>query len=108
MIGLLFPSGLFTVTVKIMIPYLAVILAFVYFLFLKFIYSRHRRVFLRSLKHVTNGSWSDGTEGAGVRALVVTAHPDDECLFFSPIIIQLVSLNAKVHLLCLSQGMATF
>ncbi|CAF98507.1 unnamed protein product, partial [Tetraodon nigroviridis] len=43
-------------------------------------------------------------KGAGIRALVVTAHPDDECMFFAPAIIQLVSLNVDVHLLCLSQG----
>jgi len=33
--------------------------------------------------------------------LLVTAHPDDECLFFSPI---LLSLRSSVSILCLSNG----
>ncbi|XP_044078056.1 N-acetylglucosaminyl-phosphatidylinositol de-N-acetylase isoform X1 [Siniperca chuatsi] len=44
------------------------------------------------------------THGADIRALIVTAHPDDECMFFAPTIIRLVELNASVHLLCLSEG----
>lgn len=39
-----------------------------------------------------------------VRALVVIAHPDDECMFFAPSIIMLLKQNASVHLLCLSSG----
>ncbi|KAG5844401.1 hypothetical protein ANANG_G00162130 [Anguilla anguilla] len=39
-----------------------------------------------------------------VRALLVTAHPDDECMFFAPTILRLLQLNASVHLLCLSSG----
>ncbi|KAL0994415.1 hypothetical protein UPYG_G00121910 [Umbra pygmaea] len=39
-----------------------------------------------------------------VRALFLTAHPDDECMFFAPAILRLVELNASVHVLCLSQG----
>ncbi|KAJ3322842.1 hypothetical protein HDV06_002703 [Boothiomyces sp. JEL0866] len=35
--------------------------------------------------------------------LLVTAHPDDECMFFSPAIIQLSKTN-KIHVLCLSIG----
>lgn len=39
------------------------------------------------------------------RVLIVTAHPDDECMFFGPIIL---SLNRReqcsIHLLCLSNG----
>lgn len=103
----LFLSGLFTVTVKIMSPCLAVFLAFFYFVCIKYSYSRHQRNFLKSLKHLLNVSSSSERKGAGIRALVVTAHPDDECMFFAPAIIQLVSLNVDVHLLCLSQGMAT-
>lgn len=104
---LLFPSGLFTVTVKIMSLYLAVVSAFFYFVCIKYIYSRHQRNFLKSLKHVINVSLSNERKGTGIRALVVTAHPDDECMFFAPAIIELVALNASVHLLCLSQGMTT-
>lgn len=103
---LLFPSGLFTVTVKIMSLYLAVFLAFVYFFCIKYSYSRHQRNFLKSLKHVINVSSSRERQGADIRALVLTAHPDDECMFFAPAIVQLVALNANVHLLCLSKGMA--
>ncbi|XP_048872882.1 N-acetylglucosaminyl-phosphatidylinositol de-N-acetylase [Brienomyrus brachyistius] len=40
----------------------------------------------------------------GVRALLITAHPDDECMFFAPTILRLLELNASVHLLCLSSG----
>eukprot|EP01137_Pigoraptor_chileana_P000708 Opistho-2@37306 len=37
-------------------------------------------------------------------ALVVTAHPDDECLFFAPSILRLASDGRNVHVLCLSTG----
>ncbi|ORE09621.1 LmbE-like protein [Rhizopus microsporus var. microsporus] len=41
------------------------------------------------------------------RVLVVTAHPDDECMFFGPTITTLVSLvKCRVHVLCLSNGNA--
>ena len=36
--------------------------------------------------------------------LVITAHPDDECMFFSPAILNLKQ-SSTVHLLCLSTGM---
>uniref|UniRef100_A0A673B8M6 N-acetylglucosaminylphosphatidylinositol deacetylase n=1 Tax=Sphaeramia orbicularis TaxID=375764 RepID=A0A673B8M6_9TELE len=48
-------------------------------------------------------SWF-GSAGAEVRVLVVTAHPDDECMFFGPSIIRLTEEKAEVHLLCLSEG----
>jgi N-acetylglucosaminylphosphatidylinositol deacetylase len=35
--------------------------------------------------------------------LILTAHPDDECMFFSPTI-QALNSVANVHVLCLSQG----
>ncbi|XP_076133852.1 N-acetylglucosaminyl-phosphatidylinositol de-N-acetylase [Alosa pseudoharengus] len=38
------------------------------------------------------------------RALFVIAHPDDECMFFSPSIIMLLKQNVSVQLLCLSSG----
>ncbi|CAK6973756.1 hypothetical protein F2P81_008591 [Scomber scombrus] len=44
------------------------------------------------------------TDGADVTALLVTAHPDDECMFFAPTVIRLVELKARVHVLCLSEG----
>lgn len=39
------------------------------------------------------------------RVLLVTAHPDDECMFFGPTILNLRSRNVPVTLLCLSTGM---
>ncbi|KIO22456.1 hypothetical protein M407DRAFT_117892 [Tulasnella calospora MUT 4182] len=39
-----------------------------------------------------------------VKALVVTAHPDDECMFFGPTIIGLREQNAEVYSLVLSNG----
>ena len=37
-------------------------------------------------------------------ALIITAHPDDECMFFGPTIQNLVSSNYDVHLLCCCTG----
>jgi N-acetylglucosaminylphosphatidylinositol deacetylase len=37
--------------------------------------------------------------------LIITAHPDDECMFFSPTILNLTLCN-NVKLLCLSKGNA--
>lgn len=34
----------------------------------------------------------------------VTAHPDDECMFFGPTIVNLIHQNIEVHILCLSTG----
>ena len=36
--------------------------------------------------------------------LLITAHPDDECMFFAPTIIHLLANNQKLFLLCLSEG----
>lgn len=36
--------------------------------------------------------------------LLITAHPDDECMFFAPSIRTLRRLNIPVHVLCLSRG----
>ncbi|GCC35976.1 hypothetical protein chiPu_0014466, partial [Chiloscyllium punctatum] len=41
---------------------------------------------------------------AGAAALLVTAHPDDECMFFAPAILRLTARRLSVHLLCLSTG----
>ncbi|UZJ51850.1 hypothetical protein CBS101457_001170 [Exobasidium rhododendri] len=38
--------------------------------------------------------------------LIVTAHPDDEVMFFAPTILALVGLGVQVHALCLSVGNA--
>lgn len=36
--------------------------------------------------------------------LLVTAHPDDECMFFTPAIRAAIHAGERVHLLCLSSG----
>lgn len=38
------------------------------------------------------------------RILFLIAHPDDECMFFSPSIIHFVESKKDVYLLCLSTG----
>ncbi|XP_019941236.1 N-acetylglucosaminyl-phosphatidylinositol de-N-acetylase isoform X1 [Paralichthys olivaceus] len=86
--------------VKIMSIYLCVFIVLVFLIWIKLIYHRQRRALTKSLKHL----WSRETDWSDIRALVVTAHPDDECMFFAPTIIRLVELNASVHLLCLSEG----
>ncbi|XP_053298213.1 N-acetylglucosaminyl-phosphatidylinositol de-N-acetylase isoform X2 [Pleuronectes platessa] len=80
--------------------YLGVFVVLSFLIWIKCIYRRQRGALLKSLKHLS----SRETVGSDIRALVVTAHPDDECMFFAPTIIRLVELNASVHLLCLSEG----
>ncbi|XP_046679997.1 N-acetylglucosaminyl-phosphatidylinositol de-N-acetylase-like [Homalodisca vitripennis] len=42
------------------------------------------------------------------RVMVITAHPDDECMFFGPLIVRLVKSNrCQVFVLCLSCGNAS-
>ncbi|XP_037950036.1 N-acetylglucosaminyl-phosphatidylinositol de-N-acetylase [Teleopsis dalmanni] len=38
------------------------------------------------------------------RVLFVTSHPDDECMFFGPLIYTLTQRDVQVHILCLSNG----
>uniref|UniRef100_A0A8C7MKE5 N-acetylglucosaminylphosphatidylinositol deacetylase n=1 Tax=Oncorhynchus kisutch TaxID=8019 RepID=A0A8C7MKE5_ONCKI len=82
-----------------------------YFFWIQYIYYRQnsaksRKHWLRFMlcrdKLIKSSQTSDLT--GDVRALFLTAHPDDECMFFAPAILRLVELNASVHLLCLSQG----
>lgn len=61
---------------------------------------------MKSLKRVLTSLADRETDGGDIRALVVTAHPDDECMFFAPTIIRLVELKASVQVLCLSEGTA--
>jgi hypothetical protein len=44
-------------------------------------------------------------QGHVIQALILTAHPDDECMFFSPTILSLVKQDVHVRALCLSSGM---
>lgn len=41
-----------------------------------------------------------------LQALVVTAHPDDECMFFSPAILGLIGQGVEVRALSVSTGNA--
>ncbi|XP_053187002.1 N-acetylglucosaminyl-phosphatidylinositol de-N-acetylase [Scomber japonicus] len=82
--------------------YLAALILLSYLLWIKSIFHRHRRTLFKSLKRVTN--MTSETNGADVTALLVTAHPDDECMFFAPTVIRLLELKARVHVLCLSEG----
>ncbi|XP_029030566.1 N-acetylglucosaminyl-phosphatidylinositol de-N-acetylase [Betta splendens] len=75
-----------------------------YLVWIKCIYCRHRRTLVKSLKRAINVSSINETNNSGIKALIVTAHPDDECMFFAPTIIRLSELNVSVHLLCLSEG----
>ncbi|XP_010609818.1 N-acetylglucosaminyl-phosphatidylinositol de-N-acetylase isoform X2 [Fukomys damarensis] len=45
-----------------------------------------------------------GLLGAGSRTLLVTAHPDDEAMFFAPTVLGLARLKHQVSLLCFSAG----
>ncbi|XP_036691327.1 N-acetylglucosaminyl-phosphatidylinositol de-N-acetylase isoform X2 [Balaenoptera musculus] len=45
-----------------------------------------------------------GLPGAGSRTLLVTAHPDDEAMFFAPTVLGLARLRHQVSLLCFSSG----
>lgn len=38
------------------------------------------------------------------RVLLVTAHPDDECMFFGPTLIALKRRNCRIFVLCMSRG----
>ena len=38
------------------------------------------------------------------RVLIVTAHPDDECMFFGPTLCHLADRDIKAKVLCLSTG----
>ncbi|KAL5015830.1 hypothetical protein ScPMuIL_005419 [Solemya velum] len=46
----------------------------------------------------------DFLEKGSLKAVIVTAHPDDECMFFTPTLLHLVQRGHCVHLVCLSTG----
>ncbi|XP_067823978.1 N-acetylglucosaminyl-phosphatidylinositol de-N-acetylase isoform X1 [Heptranchias perlo] len=58
-------------------------------------------LWIRRIYHKCGRGW--GSAGTGA-ALLVTAHPDDECMFFAPALVRLAGLGLPVHLLCLSTG----
>ncbi|XP_031823721.1 N-acetylglucosaminyl-phosphatidylinositol de-N-acetylase isoform X4 [Sarcophilus harrisii] len=45
-----------------------------------------------------------GRDGSGSRVLLLTAHPDDEAMFFAPTLLGLTRLRYRVSLLCCSAG----
>uniref|UniRef100_T1J5C2 N-acetylglucosaminylphosphatidylinositol deacetylase n=1 Tax=Strigamia maritima TaxID=126957 RepID=T1J5C2_STRMM len=50
-------------------------------------------------------SYKNRKDISGVhRVLFVIAHPDDECMFFGPTVVQLHHKGCELHLLCLSSG----
>ena len=62
---------------------------------------------MRVSLHATGLTLSDcplHDDGAGPSALLVTAHPDDECMFFVPTLEELLHDGVAVHVLCLSTG----
>uniref|UniRef100_A0A3P9L3P0 N-acetylglucosaminylphosphatidylinositol deacetylase n=1 Tax=Oryzias latipes TaxID=8090 RepID=A0A3P9L3P0_ORYLA len=87
-----------------MYVYLVVFVILSYLVCIRYIYLQHRRTLVKSLKYVMKISADRELNNANVTALIVTAHPDDECMFFAPTIIRLRELNVSVHLLCLSEG----
>ena len=48
-------------------------------------------------------SSSTAVSFGGKRVLLVTAHPDDECMFFGPTIVNVDEIS-KLYLLCCSPG----
>ncbi|XP_058239232.1 N-acetylglucosaminyl-phosphatidylinositol de-N-acetylase isoform X2 [Hemibagrus wyckioides] len=99
---------------------LSVTLCFLgYLLCLKLIYNRFNRLWPSSCDSILPPSSrakgvnfmptrdpreNDARAVDGVRVLLVTAHPDDECMFFAPAVLKLTESNAAVYLLCLSSG----
>lgn len=47
---------------------------------------------------------ASGLGRPGSRVLLVTAHPDDEAMFFAPALLSMASAGVQVHVLCLSTG----
>jgi len=43
--------------------------------------------------------------GIDRKILIVTAHPDDECMFMSPLLLSLCGSGHFVYVLCLTTGM---
>ncbi|CAN9501623.1 unnamed protein product [Ophioblennius macclurei] len=84
--------------------FVVVLIIFSYLVCLKCIYRRHRWSLAKSLQRLVNVSSDREISGDDIRAVLVTAHPDDECMFFAPALVRLAELKASVHVLCLSEG----
>ncbi|XP_065123164.2 N-acetylglucosaminyl-phosphatidylinositol de-N-acetylase [Paramisgurnus dabryanus] len=97
-----------------------IVVCAVYIICIKFVYRRYRQLW----PHLRDEMFTPSNTGGNskfcptqdrsdphlrnseerTRALVVTAHPDDECMFFAPTILNLIESKVAVHLLCLSTG----
>ncbi|BES94519.1 N-acetylglucosaminyl-phosphatidylinositol [Nesidiocoris tenuis] len=92
-------SVLYGVSELISISWSHIFFAWILFFFLS--------VLSISLSHIysnVTNTWTQESVIRGKRVLLVTAHPDDECMFFGPTILNLTRRNADVHLICLSDG----
>lgn len=108
-----------------MFVFVSILLVFVAYTFsIKFVYYRFSQLWPHLLNKISTPLYTTGNahfcptqvrSGAllrhsgddkprETRALLVTAHPDDECMFFAPTILKLVESQAAVYLLCLSTG----
>ena len=57
---------------------------------------------LRQLKRRAATAWGLGSRVQ--HAILVTAHPDDECMFFAPTIRTMLANGVDVRIVCLSTG----
>ncbi|KAG6437497.1 hypothetical protein SASPL_102415 [Salvia splendens] len=64
------------------------------------------KVFLESMSSSKSAFLNDGASSRRRNVLVVIAHPDDESMFFAPVINYLTSRHHNVHILCMSTGNA--
>jgi N-acetylglucosaminylphosphatidylinositol deacetylase len=53
-------------------------------------------------KNLEKNQFLAGFEGK--RGILIIAHPDDESMFFTPIISSLIERNIKISVLCLTNG----
>ncbi|KAG6422247.1 hypothetical protein SASPL_118812 [Salvia splendens] len=64
------------------------------------------KVFLESMSASKSAFLNDGASSKRRNVLVVIAHPDDESMFFAPVINYLTSMHHNVRILCMSTGNA--
>ncbi|XP_051552573.1 N-acetylglucosaminyl-phosphatidylinositol de-N-acetylase-like isoform X2 [Myxocyprinus asiaticus] len=123
----MFHTDCFCDTVEMFVFVAVIFVCVAYITSVKFVYYRYRQLWPRlrskmstpiysgedrhfSPTHVRSDALSPNSEemarvrGTEARALLVTAHPDDECMFFAPTVLKLVESKAAVYLLCLSTG----
>ncbi|XP_057771206.1 uncharacterized protein LOC130991023 [Salvia miltiorrhiza] len=62
------------------------------------------KVFLESLSFSKATFLNDGVSSRRRNILLVIAHPDDESMFFAPVINYVTSRHHNVHILCMSTG----